>query len=158
MIFHFADALNYVGNLKKQGFEASLVTDETYGAVLKIRAAEHMASGAISIDYGELMKACGLTPINTKEYSLVKITYLANASYLTESGVMRLGMLKEGMNIVAETNSLGLKTYGKWATQTLALSLMPSSVPGVLNTLMIFNAEGALQGDAVYIASIEFLK
>jgi hypothetical protein len=158
LTFHFADALNYVGNLKKQGFEASLVTDETYGTVLKIRAAEHMASGAISIDYGELMKACGLSPINTKEYSLVKITYLANASYLTESGVMRLGMLKEGMNIVAETNSLGLKTYGKWATQTLALSLMPSSVQGVLNTLMIFNAEGALRGDAVYIASIEFVK
>ena len=62
------------------------------------------------------------------------------------------------MNIVAETNSLGLKTYGKWATQTLALSLMPSSVQGVLNTLMIFNAEGALRGDAVYIASIEFVK
>ena len=156
--FNFADALNYVGNLKKQGFEASLVTDETYGTVLKVRATEHMASGAISIDYGTLMKDCGLTPVDTRECTVVKITYLANASYSTESGVLRLGMLKEGMNIAAETNSLGLKTYGKWTTQTLVVSLMPSSVHGVLNALTVYNAEGALMGDCIYIASIEFLK
>ena len=158
VIFNFADALNYVGNLKKQGFEASLVQDETYGTVLKIQAAEHIVTGAMSIDYGTLMKDCGLTPVNTKEYSVVKITYLANASYSTENGILRLGMLKEGVNIAAETNSLGLKTYGKWVTQTLATSLLPDSVQGVLNALTVYNAQGALKGDAIYIASIEFLK
>ena len=156
--FNFADALNYVGNVKKQGFEASLVRDETYGTVLKLQVAKHIASGAISIDYGALMKDCGLNAVNTKEYSIVKITYLANASYSVESGILRLGMLKKGVNIVAENNSLGLKTYGKWVTQTLAISLMPGSVHGELNALTVYNAEGALQGDAVYIASIEFVK
>ena len=158
VIFNFADALNYVGNLKKQGFEASLVQDETYGTVLKIQASEHIATGAMSIDYGTLMKDCALTPVNTKEYSVVKITYLANASYSTEDGILRLGMLKEGVNIAAETNSLGLKTYGKWVTQTLAIALMPDSVQGVLNALTVYNAQGALKGDAIYIASIEFVK
>ena len=158
LTFHFADALKYLGNVKKQGFEASLVTDETYGTVLKIQAGEHITSGAISIDYGALMADCGLTPINTKEYSLVKITYLANASYSLESGILRLGMLKKGMNIVAETNSLGLKTYGKWVTQNMVISLLPGPAQGELNALTIYNAEGALQGDAIYIASIEFVK
>ena len=158
VIFNFAGALDYVGGVKKQGFEASLVTDETYGTVLKIQAAEHMATGAISIDYGELMKACGLTPVDTKECTVIKITYLANASYSTESGILRLGLLKKGLNITAETNSLGLKTYGRWNTQTIAVSLLPGSALGQLNALTIYNAEGALQGDAIYIASIEFLK
>ena len=158
VIFHFADALDYVGGVKKQGFEAGLVQDETYGTVLKIRATEHIASGAISIDYGALMQAYGLTPVDTKEYSVVKITYLANASYSSESGILRLGILKKGMNISAETNSLGLRTCGKWVTQTMAISLMPGSVHGVLNALTVYNAEGALQGDTIYIASIEFLK
>ena len=66
--------------------------------------------------------------------------------------------MKKGVNIAAETNSLGLKTYGKWSTQTLAISLMPDSTQGVLNALTIYNAEGALQGDTIYIASIEFIK
>ena len=158
VIFNFADALNYVGGVKKQGFEATLVKDETYGTVLKIQATEHIASGAISIDYGALMQVCGLSPVDTKEYSIVKITYLANTSYSTESGILRLGFLKKGVNIAAETNSLGLKTYGKWSTQTLAISLMPDSTQGVLNALTIYNAEGALQGDTIYIASIEFIK
>lgn len=149
LTFNFADALNYVGNVKKQGFEASLVQDETYGTVLKLRSVKHMASGAISIDYGALMKDCGLTPIDTKQYSLVKITYLANTSYSTDSGILRLAFLKNGLNISAETNSLGLSTYGQWTTKTLALSLLPESIHGQL---------GALQGDAIYIASIEFTK
>ena len=38
LTFNFADALNYIGNVKKQGFEASLVQDETYGTVLKLQA------------------------------------------------------------------------------------------------------------------------
>lgn len=45
-----------------------------------------------------------------------------------------------------------------WGTQTLAISLLPKSVHGTLNALSIFNADGALKGDAIYIASIEFLK
>lgn len=158
LIFNFADALSYVGNVKQQGFEASLVQDETYGTVLKLQAAENIPSGAISIDYGALMKACGLTPIDTKEYSMVKITYLANTSFTTDDGILRLGFLREGMNISAKTNSLGLTAYGQWTTKTLALSLLPKSVHGTLNALSIFNAEGALRGDAIYIASIEFLK
>jgi hypothetical protein len=62
------------------------------------------------------------------------------------------------MNIVAETNSLGLKTYGKWVTQNMVISLLPGPAQGELNALTIYNAEGALQGDAIYIASIEFVK
>jgi len=158
LTFNFADALNYIGNVKKQGFEASLVQDETYGTVLKLRSVKHMASGAISIDYGALMKDCGLTPINTKEYNIVKITYLANTSFSADEGVLRLAFLKEGLNISAETNSLGLSTYGQWTTKTLALSLLPDSVHGTLNALSIYNADGALQGDAIYIAAIEFMK
>ena len=158
LIFNFADALKYIGNVKQQGFEASLVKDETYGTVLKLQAKEHIASGAISIDYGALMKDCGLTPINTKEYNVVKITYLANTSFSADEGVLRLAFLKEGLNISAETNSLGLTTYGQWTTKTLALSLLPESIHGQLGALSIFNAIGALQGDAIYIASIEFTK
>jgi len=158
LIFNFADALKYTGNVKQQGFEASLVQDETYGTVLKLQAADHIADGAITIDYGALMEAYGLTPINTKEYSIVKITYLENTSFSTDSGTLRLGFLKKGMNISAETNSLGLSTYGQWTTKTLALSLLPSPAHGSLNALSIFNADGVLRGDAIYIASIEFIK
>lgn len=158
LIFHFDGALEHLGGIKLQGFEASLVQDETYGTVLKLEATDHMASGAISIDYGALMKACGLTPINTKEYSVVKITYLANTSFSTDTGVLRLAFLKEGQNITAETNSLGLTTYGQWTTKTLALTLLPQSVHGTLNALSIYSAEGVLRGDAIYIASIEFVK
>ena len=158
LIFNFENALDYVGNLNQQGFEASLVEDETYGTVLKIQASEHIASGKISIDYAELMKACGLTPVNTKEYSIVKITYLANTSYSSDEGMLRLGFMREGMNIVAETNSIGLNKYGKWSTQTLALTLLPNSAHGNLNALSIYNTEGALAGDVIYIASIEFMK
>ena len=104
------------------------------------------------------MKDCGLTPINTKEYNVVKITYLANTSFSADEGVLRLAFLKEGLNISAETNSLGLTTDGQWTTKTLALSLLPESIHGQLGALSIFNAIGALQGDAIYIASIEFTK
>ena len=158
LIFNFADALKYTGNVKQQGFEASLVQNETYGTVLKLQAADHIADGAITIDYGALMEAYGLTPVDTKEYSIVKITYLVNTSFSTDSGILRLGFLKKGLNITAETNSLSLTTYGQWTTKTLALTLLPSSSLGSLNALSIFNAEGALRGDAIYIASIEFIK
>ena len=158
LTFNFADALQYIGAVKQQGFEASLVQDETYGTVLKLQASEHIASGAISLDYGALMEAYGLTPIDIKEYNVVKITYLVNTSFASDSGTLRLAFLKKGMNISAETNSLGLSTYGQWSTKTLALGILPASVHGQLNALSIYNAEGALRGDAIYIASIEFLK
>ena len=132
--------------------------DETYGTVLKLQAAEHIASGAISIDYGMLMKDCGLSPINTKDYNVVKITYLANASFSADEGILRLAFLKEGQKISAETNSLELAVDDKWTTKTLALSLLPTSIHGELGALSIFTAIGALRGDAIYISSIEFLK
>lgn len=156
--FKFENALDYLGNVSQQGFTASLVENETYGAVLKIEASEHLTSGKISIDYGALMQACGLDPIDTKQYSIVKITYLANTSFSSEEGILRLGFLRQGMNITAETNSMGLNKYGKWSTQTLVISTMPDSVHGPLNALTIYNTEGALAGDTIYIASIEFIQ
>lgn len=156
--FHFADALNYVSNANQHGFSASLVEDETYGTVLKLEAAEHITSGYISFDYGELMQACGLTAIDTGEYNVMKITYLANTSYTDTNGILRFGFLRDGIPSPSETNSFGLKTYGRWATQTVALSLLPNGVHGTVEALCLFNPNGALAGDSICIASIEFLK
>jgi len=158
IIFNFANALDYVGNLNKQGFEASLVQDETYGAVLKLEAAEHITAGYISIDYNALMKACGLTAVDAKDYGKVKITYLADTSYSSESGILKLGVLRDGIVYPSAKNSLGLTTYEKWHTQTLYFSSVSGEVYGPVNALSIYNADGALKGDAIYIAAIEFLK
>ena len=46
----------------------------------------------------------------------------------------------------------------KRGCRLFALSLLPKSVHGQLGALSIFNAIGALQGDAIYIAFIEFVK
>lgn len=158
VIFDFADALNYVGNVNCQGFEASLVQNETYGTVLKLEATEHITAGYISIDYGALMKACGLTPVDATEYGKVKITYLMDTSYTAEGGALKLGALREDVLYPSGLNSLGLTTYEKWHTQTLFFSSLSGEVHGQVNALSIFNADGALKGDAIYIASIEFLK
>jgi len=158
VIFHFSDALNYVSNANQHGFSASLVEDETYGTVLKLEAAEHITTGYIFFDYGELMRACGLTAINTGEYNVMKITYLANTSYTDDNGILRFGFLRDGIPIPSETNSFGLKTYGKWTTQTVALSLLPNGVHGTVGALCLFNPKGALAGDSICIASIEFVK
>lgn len=158
LTFNFADALNYVGNVNKQGFEASLVEDETYGTVLKLQAAEHITAGYISLDYGALMKACGLTAVDVKEYSKVKITYRANTSYTADGGIFKLGVLREGVLYPSGMNSLGLSNYGKWNTQTLYFSSLSGEVYGPVNALSLYNADGALMGDAIYIASIEFIK
>lgn len=158
VIFHFADALNYVRDPEQHGFEASLVEDETYGTVLKLQVAEHMASGYVSFDYGALMQACGLTGVDTGEYNVMKVTYFANTSYTDANGILRCGFLREGIPSPSETNSFGLKTYGKWTTQTMALSLLPNGVHGTVDALCLFNPNGALAGDVIYIASIEFLK
>lgn len=158
LTFDFADALNYVGNVNQQGFEASLVQDETYGTVLKLQASEHIVAGYISIDYGALMEACGLTPVDAKEYSKVKITYLANTSYTSDGGILKFGVLREGVMYPSGTNSLGITTYDKWTTQTLYFSALSGEVYGPVKALNLYNADGALQGDAIYIASIEFVK
>ena len=55
-------------------------------------------------------------------------------------------------------NALGLTTYGQWKTQTLFYSSLSGEVYGAVNALSIYNADGALKGDAIYIASIEFVK
>lgn len=158
LTFHFADALNYVGNVNCQGYEASLVTDETYGTVLKLQAKEHIVAGYISIDYGALMKDCGLSPVDASEYKKVKITYLANASYTADGGILKLGVLRDGVQYPSGMNALGLTTYGQWKTQTLFYSSLSGEVYGAVNALSIYNADGALKGDAIYIATIEFVK
>jgi hypothetical protein len=53
---------------------------------------------------------------------------------------------------------LDLATNGKWQTQTLFFAGLSADVYGPVNALSIYNANGALKGDAIYIASIEFLK
>lgn len=158
LTFNFADALNYVGNVNKQGFEASLVEDATYGTVLKLQATEHIIAGYISIDYGALMKASGLTAADAKEYSKVKITYCANTSYTADGGIFKLGVLREGVVYPSGMNALGLSNYGKWNTQTLYFSSLSGEVYGPVNALSLYNADGALAGDTIYIASIEFVK
>ncbi len=158
LTFNFADALNYIGNVNKQGFKASLVQDETYGTVLKLEAEDHITAGYISIDYAALMKACGLTPVDSTEYSKVKITYRADTSYTAEGGILKLAMLREGVMYPTAKNSLGIATYGKWHTQTMYFSSISGEVSGPVNALSLFNADGALAGDAIYIASIEFIK
>ena len=158
IIFNFADALDYVGGVNKQGYTASLVENETYGTVLKLQAEQHIMGGYISVDYAELMKACGLTAVNASEYSKVKITYLADTSYTADGGILKLGILRDGEIYPTNKNSLGLTTYGTWHTQTVFYSSISEAVNGPVNALSIYNADGALKGDAIYIASIEFLK
>ena len=156
--FNFADALNYIGKVNQQGYSASLVEDETYGTVLKLTAKEHITGGYISIDYGALMEACGLTPVDATEYNKVKITYLADASYSAEGSILKLGVLREGSLYPTANNSQSLTVYSKWYTQTLYYSSMSSEVKGPVNALSLYNANGAVMGDTIYIASIEFLK
>lgn len=158
MIFDFADALKYVGNVNCQGFKASLVADATYGTVLKLEAADHITAGYISIDYATLMRSAGLTPVDAKEYNKVKITYLANTSYTADGGALKLGVLREGVIYPSGTNALGLTKYGEWNTQTLYFSSLSGEVYGPVNALSLYIGDGALAGDAIYIASIEFIK
>ena len=158
IIFNFADALDYVGGVNKQGMEASLVENKEYGAVLKIEATEHITAGYISIDYKKLMDAVGLTAVDISDYGKVKITYLADTSYTAEGGILKLGILRDGVIYPADKNSLGLTTYGKWHTQTLFYSSISGEVNGAVNAMSIYNANGALKGDAIYIAAIEFTK
>lgn len=158
VIFNFSNALDYVGGVNKQGLEASLVEHDEYGAVLKIEAAEHIAAGYISIDYKKLMDAVGLTAVDISNYGKVKITYLADTSYSAVGGVLKLGVLRDSVAYPTNQNSLNLTTYGKWQTQTLFFAGLSEEVYGPVNALSIYNANGALKGDAIYIASIEFLK
>lgn len=158
IIFNFAGALDYVGGLHKQGFDASLVQSEEYGAVLKIETAEHITAGYISIDYKKLMDAVGLKAIDISEYGKVKITYFADTSYTVEGGILKLGVLRDGVAYPSDKNTLGLTNYGQWHSQTVFYSSIASEVNGVVNALSIYNANGALKGDAIYIASIEFIK
>jgi len=156
--FNFADALDYVGGVNKQGFKASLVQNEEYGAVLKLEAEEHITAGYISIDYKKLMDAAGLTAVDISDYGKAKITYLADTSYTAEGGILGLAVLRDGAIYPTDKNSLGLMTYGKWHTQTLYYSSISGEVNGPVNALSVYNGDGALKGDAIYIASIEFIK
>ena len=156
--FNFSNALDYVGGVNKQGLEASLVEHDEYGAVLKIEAAEHITAGYISIDYKKLMDAVGLTAVDLSDYGKVKITYLADTSYAAEGGVLKLSVLQDSVVYPTSQNSLDLKTYSKWQTQTMFFAGVSGAVDGPVNALSIYNANGALKGDAIYIASIEFLK
>ena len=156
--FNFAGALDYIGGVNKQGFTASLVENEEYGTVLKLEAEDHITAGYISIDYKKLMEAAGLTPVDISDYGKVKITYLADASYESEGGIFRLGALREGVIYPTNKNALGIMTYGKWHTQTLYFSSISGEVHGEVNALSLYNADGALKGDAIYIAAIEFVK
>ena len=158
VIFNFSDALDYVGGINKQGLEASLVEHDEYGTVLKIEAAEHITTGYISIDYKKLMDAAGLTAVDISNYSKVKVTYLADNSFAAEGCALKLGVLRDGVVYPTSQNSLDLAANGKWQTQTLFFAGLSADVYGPVNALSIYNANGALKGDAIYIASIEFLK
>jgi len=154
LIFNFADAPNYMGGVNKQGLEAKLVQHQEYGAVLKVEATDHITAGYISIDYKALMEAADLTPVDISEYRKVKITYSADNSFTAEKGVLRFSILQDGETYPTDKNSVDLKTYGKWCTQTVSCS----GITGEINALSIHYADGALMGDAIYIASIEFIK
>ena len=158
VIFNFADALNYTGGVNKQGLEAKLVNDREYGTVLKVEATDHITAGYISIDYKALMQASGLTAADFSQYKRVKITYYADTSYSKEGSKLKLGFLGDGVVYPNDKNAIELTTYGKWQTQTMYLSGISGEVNGQLNALSIYNAKGALKGDAIYIASIEFVK
>jgi hypothetical protein len=156
--FNFADALDYVGGVNKQGMIASLVQNEEYGAVLKLEAEAHITAGYISIDYKKLMDAAGLTGVDMSDYGKVKITYLADTSYTADGGILKLGALRDGVIYPTDKNSLGITTYGKWHTQTLFFSSISGEVYGPVNAFTLSNANGALKGYAIYIAAIEFIK
>ena len=158
IIFNFSDALDYVGGVNKQGFTASLVENEEYGAVLKLEAQEHITAGYISIDCKKLMEASGLTALDMSDYGKMKITYLAETSYTAEGGILKLSTLRDGAVYPTDKNSLGITTYGKWHTQTMFFSSISGEVNGPVNAFSIYNANGALKGDAIYIAAIEFTK
>ena len=158
IIFNFADALDYVGGVNKQGMTASLVANEEYGAVLKLEAEDHIISGYISIDYKKLMDAAGLTALDMSDYGKVTITYLADTSYTADGGILKLSVLREGALYPTAKNSLGITTYGKWHTQTMFFTSISGEVNGPVDAFSIYNANGAIKGDAIYIASIEFTK
>jgi hypothetical protein len=158
IIFNFADALDYVGGINQQGLTASLVEHEEYGAVLKLVADNHITAGYISIDYQKLMDAAGLAGIDISDYGKVKITYLADTSYTADGGILKLSVLRDDVVYPTSKNSLGLTTYGTWHTQTLFFSSISGEVNGPVNALSLYNANGALNGDVIYIASIEFVK
>ena len=147
-----------MGGVNKQGLEASLVEHKEYGAVLKIEATEHITACYISIDYKKLMDAVGLTAVDISDYGKVQITYLADTSYTADGGILKLGVLRDGVNYPTTKNSLGLTTYGKWHTQTMYFTSISGEVNGPVDAFSIFNANGALAGDAIYIAAIEFIK
>ncbi len=156
--FNFADALDYVGGVNKQGLTASLVANEEYGAVLKVEADNHMTAGYISIDYQKLMEAAGLTAVDLSEYSKVKVTYLVNNSFAKEGADATISILRDGELYPTEQNSFELTTYGQWETQTIFCSGLAADGNGQINALSICNPDGALMGDTVYIAAIEFIK
>ena len=156
--FDFADALDYVGGVNQQGLTASLVENPEYGTVLKLEAENHITSGYISIDYKKLMDAAGLAAVELSEYRKVKITYLVENSFTAEGSIQKLSVLQDGEIYPAEHNSFNLTTHGKWNTQTIFCSGITGEGNGFVNALSLYYANGALKGDAIYIASIEFLK
>mgnify|MGYP003292438232 CR=1 FL=1 len=158
LIFNFADALNFMGGVNQQGLDAKLVQHQEYGTVLKVEANDYITAGYISIDYKALMQAAGLTGVDISDYKKVQITYLADTSYSKQGSKLKLGFLGDGVVYPNDQNAIELKTYGKWQTQTMVLSGIAGQVNGQLNALSIYSAQGALKGDAIYIASIEFIK
>ena len=156
--FNFANALDYVGGINQQGLKASLVKNEEYGAVLKLEAEGHITAGYISIDYKKLMDAAGLAGVDISDYGKVKVTYLADTGYTVDGGILKFAVLRDDAVYPTTKNSLGLTTYGAWQTQTLFFSSISGEVNGPVKAFSIWNANGAVDGDVIYIASIEFIK
>lgn len=156
--FNFSDALDYVGGVNKQGLTASLVENEEYGAVLKLEAESHITAGYISIDYKKLMDAAGLTAVDISEYGKVKITYFVDNSFTAEGSILKFSALRDGEIYPTDQNSFKLTAYGKWHTQTIFCSGIAGEGNSLVNALSIYHANGAMKGDAVYIAAIEFIK
>ena len=156
--FNFADALGYVGGVNKQGLTASLAQNEEYGAVLKLEAESHITAGYISIDYKKLMDAAGLTAVDTSDFNKVKITYLVDNSFTQQGSLLELSVLWDGEIYPTDQNSFKLSTHGKWSTQTIFCSGISGDSNDSVNALSIYFADGAVKGDVVYIAAIEFIK
>ena len=156
--FNFADALDYVGGVNQQGLTASLVENKEYGTVLKIEAESHITAGYISIDYQKLMDDADLAAVDISEYRRVKITYFVENSFTAEGSIQKLSILQDGELYPTDQNSFELTTYDKWNTKSIFCSGLAGEGNGSVNALSIYNASGALKGDAIYIASIEFTK
>ena len=106
----------------------------------------------------KLMDAAGLTAVDMSDYGKVKITYLADTGYTLDGGILKFAVLRDDAVYPSSKNSLGLTTYGAWQTQTLFFSSIAGEVNGPVKAFSVMNANGAVQGDVIYIASIEFIK